>query len=91
VLSLANWLSSRLAEERGKRGWRFRNEKPLEMSTIWSSGTQSGQHRRPGHRDACPVILGGAAIGAARPVEAAGHELRFIPSPSCPGPSCAAR
>lgn len=47
MLSLANWLSSRLAEERGNRGWRFRNEKLLvnlekvgfgSMFECWCSG-----------------------------------------------------
>jgi hypothetical protein len=32
------------------------------------------------------VILGGADMWAAHPVEASGHELKFISSPSCRGP-----
>jgi hypothetical protein len=35
--------------------------------------------------------LGGTVMGAAHPVEAPGHKLKFIPSPSCRGRSSAAQ
>jgi hypothetical protein len=65
---------------------------PEHLEAEFHDAVRAGsQHRRLGHRDACLVILGAAAMGAARPVEAPGHELKFIPSPSCPGPSYAAQ
>jgi hypothetical protein len=94
-----SWAGTQAAETLGRQpltivlfGTFIDHVSPEHLEAEFQDAVRAGsQHRRRGHRDACLVILGGAAMGAAHPVEAPGHELKFIPSPSCRVPNYAAQ